>query len=392
MKRFFQIIYREIRLLSTNLIMLGMLFGAPIVYSVLIGFVYKDAKVNDLPVVVIDEDNSPLSHAIIDGLDDNEYMKVADVRFQMTNMQLEVATENYHAVVIIPQGFEADINQNRHPEIRVDVNSANMLTANYVSTGVMQVLGTFNAGIEIKGLQKHGLPADVAAKSYEAFHLKVTRFFNPSSNYLYFLLPGMLGTIMQQVFLMVVALSFARECENRSFPDLFKFSKSPLVLLLGKAIPYWVLGMLVWLPLIRLTFGYFHIPMFENMGAYWLISGLFVLSLTFAGIAVSVLLRTQLQATEVLMVLAAPGFIISGQTWPLQQMPEWVQSLAAVIPLTHYTEAFRKLLMIDLNISQLHAQIMPLLYITAISFVFAWIVLHFRVRLAKKRIAACEKD
>ncbi len=392
MKRFFQMMVRELKLLSSNMIMLGVFIGAPIVYSVLIGFVYKDAKVSDLPVVVIDEDNSPLSHAIIDGFEDNEYMKVADVKYQMTNMQEEVVENNYHAVIIIPQRFEADVNQNRHPEIRVDINAANMLTANYVSTGIMKVLGTFNAGIEIKGLQKHGIPAEMAAKSYEAFHMKQTRFFNPSSNYLYFLWPGMLGTILQQVFLMTVALSFARECEKRTFPELFKYSKSPLVILLGKAIPYWVIGMLLWLPLIHISFSYFNVPMFENMGAYYLISALFILSLTFAGIAVSVVLRTQLQATEVLMVLAAPAFIISGQTWPLQQMPEWVQHISMVIPLTHYTEAFRKLLMIDIEISQLHTQIMALLLISAVSFLIAWFVLHLRVRWSKKRLAALEND
>lgn len=386
MNRFVKLIIREFKLLSSNTVMLAVFIAAPVAYSLLIGAVYKNAKVTDLPVMVVDLDNSPLSHTIIDAINDNEFMEVAGIRQQLGNLRDEVLEMNYHAVITIPKGFEGDIQQKRHPEVDVDINATNMLTANYVTTGLMKVLGTYNAGIEITSLQKGGMPRAIAEQHYEAFRINMTRFFNPSSNYLIFLWPGMLGTILQQVFLLTIALSFAKELEENTFGDIFKVSHSPLFLLMAKAIPYWIIGIALWFPLMKISFSIFHIPQIANGGAYWLISSLFVMSLTFAGIAVSVAFKSQLKATEVLMVVATPSFIISGQTWPLDQMPQWIQVISNTIPLTHFAEAFRKLLMCDAGILDILPQLKALTIITMVSLATAIMVLGFRMRAYKKQL------
>jgi len=380
MKNFYHLLLRELKLFSTNTVMLAIFIAAPIVYAILTGEVYKEAKVTDLPILVVDLDETPFSDKLIDALDDNQYLKVAEVRRVRQDFKTELLQNNYQAIVTIPENFQADIEQKRHPEILAEVNSGNMLTGNYATTGIMNVLSTLNAGFEIGSLQKKGMPTAIATEQFESFQISVSRFYNPSSNYLLFLWPGMLGTIMQQVFLLVFALTFAKEFASKSILELLEISKSPIYLILVKSIPYWILGFLLWFGLLKLLMPYYDVPIMDGKFAFFVLTVLFVLSLTFLGIAVSVAIPSPLKATEILMVVATPSFIISGQTWPLHQMPVWVQHIAACIPLTHYLEAFRSLLLYNATLNQIMPQIIGLIIITVVSFIVSVILLKIKIK------------
>lgn len=379
MKLFWKLMRREFVLLGTNRVAVLIFIGAPILYAVLIGSVYKEATVRDLPIVVVDYDNTPLSNKIIDALDDNQYIKVQKTTYSSENIAHEVVEKQYVAVVTIPDRFEADIQQKRHPELNVDINGANMLTANYASTGIQTVLSVLNAGMEIESIKKAGKPQAIAEEQFEMFRITMSRHYNSSSNYLYFLLPGMLGTIMQQVFLLALALSFAKEVEENTFRNLLRYSKSTFYILMVKSLPYFIMGLMLWMPLIRSMFPLFQIPFVKSPLALWTASSLFMLSVTFLGIAVSILFSTQLKATEVLMVIATPSFIISGQTWPLSQMPQVIQYLSSVMPLTHFLEAFRKIILLDASITDILPELQWLICLTSVSFITAFFVLKYRI-------------
>jgi len=380
MKLFWRLIAREFRLFGSNSVAMLIFIGAPILYSVLIGYVYKDAAVKDLPIIVVDLDNTPLSNKVIDALDDNQYIKVVEKRYGTSNLRNDIVRNNYIGVVTIPERFAADIQQKRHPEIDADINGANMLTANYLSTGIQTVLASLNAGIEIETLKKKGMPAAIATEQFESFKINITRFFNPASNYLLFLWPGMLGTIMQQVFLLVLALSFAKEFEEKTFSHLLKYTKSTWFLVFTKSIPYLVIGIALWVPLICIFFGLFHVDMVASIGTFFFISVIFIMSLTFMGIATSILFKTQLKATEVLMIVAVPSFIISGQTWPLTQMPVAVQWLSNMLPLTHFLEAFRRLLLEHGTMADIMHEVYWLISLTLGFLILALVSLKYRIQ------------
>jgi ABC-2 type transport system permease protein len=87
---------------------------------------------------------------------------------------------------------------------------------------------------------------------------------------------------------------------------------------------------------------------------------------------------SQLKATEILMVIATPSFILSGFTWPLSQMPVWVQGIANVIPLTHFLKAFRILIIEEGSFSQTFGAISSLLIIGSICGTLSYIALYFK--------------
>lgn len=382
MKNFLNLLGREFRLFWSNNVLRLLFIGAPILYGVMLGYVYKKGKVTDLPIIVVDEDMSSLSHKAIEMFQDNEILDVVRIKPNSQNLQKEVIDYEAACVVKFPKNFEKDVLTGQNPEILTIVNTGNVLTANYASGAIQLSLGTLKAGTQMETLRKQGTPEALLSSSYEPFKTSFVKKFNRGTNYMYFLWPGVLATVLQQVLLLALALSFASEYENGTFAELTE-KTSLFSMLAVKIIPYLIMSFGIWLLYWALTF-WFRIPINENLGALTLIAGVFVLSVTFIGILVSIVIPNQLKATEVLMVVATPSFILSGFTWPLSQMPVWIQHIASGIPLTHFLKAFRILLVEGGSVSQTFPAVMGMIWIGVVCGIGSVIALYFKRRQVKK--------
>jgi len=314
--------------------------GAPVLYGVLIGHVYQQGKVTQMPIIVVNEDHGPLSSTFIDMLQDNESIEVVQILPSLFHSKDVAIRNEATTVVYIPDGFSAGIQQNRTPEMTIFVDGSNTLTSNTALMAVNVCAMTMKAGIQIQTQMKKGVPAAVAAQQYEPFKTTIVKQNIRSGNYLYFMLPGVLITVLQQVMLLGLALSFSSEFEQHTFSELVQKMPNPFGLILVKTVPYLLMsaGILV----LYGGFGiYYKMPLETDFWWFALCTFVFLLAVCFMGILVSAALPSQLKSTEVLMVIATPAFILSGFTWPSSLMPTWVQWLANVIPSTHYLRVFR---------------------------------------------------
>jgi ABC-2 type transport system permease protein len=386
------IIRREFRSFFHTPIAVGILFGGPLFFGILIGMVYDHAKPVDLPIVIVDKDGTPMSGDIIDALDDNQYIKVWKITGSEFAAREYLRTQQVEGVVTIPANFESDINQKRCPEIQVDLNTVNILTSNYVNTGVLKTLGVINAGIEIKTMEKTGMPAEIAEKQFQAFSVNTDRFYNPESNYLRFLWPGITGGILQQIFLLVIAIIFSKEFEKKIFGQLLNYSKSTNVILLGKTIPYIIVMLLIWLGMLYIMYPMFKIEIVGGFGTMLLFSIVFILCLLAMGIMVSLIFPTMLLSTEILMIVATPSFIISGYTWPISQMPAVIQVFANVLPLTHFLSGFRKIAFLGNNLHEVWPETSKMLIMTVIYGSITWVTLWIRIRREKRKYVSAEES
>ena len=209
MKQLRYLLKREFHLFFTNKTMLSVFFMAPIFYALLLGFTYEKGKVTDIPVIVINHDQTPLSNQIVDMLEDNQTLKVLNYVEEPAILKDEVIKTEAGAVVIIPERFEANMLQKKYPEINVYLNTSNVLTANFASKAIQLTLGTFSAGAEMKALQKKGMNADQAKANIEPYKANYITLFNTTSNYLIFMWPAMMAVVLQQVILLAMAVTFS---------------------------------------------------------------------------------------------------------------------------------------------------------------------------------------
>ncbi|HEX2846350.1 MAG TPA: ABC transporter permease [Chitinophagaceae bacterium] len=379
MKEFFRLLKREFKLFISNSTLRSVFFLAPVLYAILLGSVYKSGKVENIPVIVIDQDNTPLSNQLVSMLEDNKNIKVLRYLQEPANIKDEVSRLEAAAVVMIPDRFEAAMLQKRYPEINVYVNTGNMMTGNFASKALQMTIGTFSAGAAMKGLQKMGMNPTQAARQYEPFKTNYITLFNTTSNYLIFMWPAMLAVVLQQVILLAMAVSFAAEFQRGSFVSEYRsIRKWAFPIMLIKVIPVWVFSVLI------VAFYYcmhivFRVPLPEGILHFMLLTALFVGSASFLGVFISILIPDALKATQILMVLASPAFIISGFTWPSNAMPGFVQFLADIIPLSPFLEAF-KILLIQKGSAALVIPYMKHLCILLLVYtLLGWIALKIKV-------------
>lgn len=379
MKEFLSLLKREFRLFWGNDVLRILFIGAPLMYGILLGYVYGKGKVTDLPIIVVDEDRSEMSYKAIQMFEDNEVIKIADLRYDQIGLSAAAIEQDAACIVIIPKGFEKDILTKKYPEVTTIVNTANVLTANYASGALQLCLGTLKVGVQLETLRKQGTPEAVVMSQYEPFKTTFIKKNNRSTNYMYFLWPGVLATVLQQVLLLGLALSFASEFEKGTFGELIRRAPSITKMLAVKIIPYLLMSFGVWFIYWLFTI-WFKVPFYENLGALTFVAGIFVISVCFIGVLVSVLIPNQLKATEVLMVIATPSFILSGFTWPLSQMPIWVQRIADVIPLTHFLKSFRILIIEEGQLSQTASYNWNMVIIGAVCAILSYIALYYKKR------------
>ncbi|XJR88322.1 ABC transporter permease [Elizabethkingia anophelis] len=379
MKEFLRLLKREFKLFVANDTLRSVFFLAPILYAVLLGFVYQSGKVENIPVLVVDRDNTPLSNQLTDMLDDNSSIKVIKYIQEPQSIKDEVIKNEAAAVVMIPAKFEADMLQKKYPELNVYVNTGNVLTANFASKALQLTIGTFSAGASIKGLQKMGMPAVKAATQYEPFKTNYITLFNTTSNYLIFMWRAMLAVVLQQVILLAMAVSFAAEFQRGSFiKEYYGMRRWAFPTMLIKVIPIWFFSILI-VGIYYLMHMIFKVPMPEGIFNFILLTAVFVGSASFLGVFISILIPDALKATQILMVLASPSFIISGFTWPLSAMPAAVQFLANIIPLTPFLQAFKILLIQKGSVELTFPYLQHLIILLIVYGVLGWIALKIKL-------------
>lgn len=381
MKEFFKLLGREFKLFLTNRTLLSVFFLAPFVYAVLIGSTYKEGKVTDIPVILVNYDKTPTSQQLVDMLEDNSSIKILNYEREPSNISDEVIKTEAAAVVVIPDRFEAMMLQQKYPEVNVYVNTANVLTANFATKALQVTIGTFSAGAEMKGLQKKGLSPAAAATKYEPFKANYVTLYNTTSNYLVFMWPGMMAVVLQQVILLAMAVSFAEEFKRDSFFKAYERKKKyASLIMLIKCIPVWLFSLIN----VLMFYGFskvFMIPAPVDIATFMLITFVFVLSCTLLGIIMSVLIPDALKATQILMVIASPAFIISGFTWPRYAMPPVIEAFTQIIPLTPYLEAL-KIMLVQKGSSYLALPFLHHLLIqSAIFLVLGWIALKIKLKV-----------
>lgn len=384
MNKFIGLLKIEFKRIFSNNVLLAIFFGAPVLYGVLFGYVYQQAKVIDLPIVIVDQDKSPMSDKFIDAFQDNEGLLVKDVRYSSGNIISEMPTEQYAAVITLPSDFEAELLQKNHPEVLVDLNMTNILNANTASKHIQSVLMTLNAGIEIEGLKKQGMHPDQAKASYESFKINFNKLYNSTGNYVTFMLPGLLAGIMQQIIFLAMALVFARDFEDGYFGKLMNHSKNAFYHIFLKATPFLLMLPIMWLgisfflPFFNVDISIFNVPMMT-------LAALLTLASMSIGMLFSIAIPNQLKATELLMVISTPAFVLSGFTWPTMAIPDAITNIAQFIPLTQFLEGFRKVAFYNGDMASIQSEISMLTIITMVAFTAMVVLLQLKIYLFNKK-------
>ncbi|WPZ15270.1 ABC transporter permease [Nitratireductor rhodophyticola] len=334
--RLMALLIKEFIQMRRDRITFGMMLGVPLMQLVLFGYaINSDPKA--LPAALVSLSQDHYSRAMVSALENTDYYRFDHVVESAAEAEKLMASGEVVFVVTIPSDFARRVDRGQRPQILIEADA----TDPSVASGAISTLGTVASEAL---LRERGVPASEANPT-DRLEVIVHRRYNPEGLSQYNIVPGLLGVILQMTMVMMTSIALTRERERGTMENLLAMPASPLEIMMGKVLPYLVVGAVqvaVILGAAKLLFG---VPF---VGSLWLLLAavlIFVLSLVLLGYTISTVARTQMQAMQLTFFFFLPSLLLSGFMFPFRGMPDWAQWLGEIFPLTHFLRVIRAVML-----------------------------------------------
>ncbi|HET9235862.1 MAG TPA: ABC transporter permease [Oligoflexus sp.] len=342
---------REWRLILGNRKLRSLMLLAPLLNALIVCGVYAPSYVTDVPIAVVQQDQSALSQRMIRWLDQHQKVRVTQTLSDVSEADALLKAGAIAAYVVFEKDFSQRLKRNEDARVLLFCDATNMVVANTISAATQGVVQTFSAGLSMNKARKLGAFKEQAQALASPIRAEIRPLGNPSFSYADFMLPGMLLTVLQQVILLALALSWAGERESMTLAELRSLSQRFWVILLGKNLPHFVIHSFWLFIFLSVVLPLSSVSSEAQFGSLVLFSMLFVLVMLGWGTWVSLAIGDRLGATQALMFLSVPSFILSGYTWPSASLPLPLQVISQILPLTHSAVMIRKIYGLGLEIT-----------------------------------------
>src|SRR4029078_9917088 len=212
------------------------------------------------------------------------------------------------------------------------------------------------------------------------FEIRTHARYNPAGSSQLNIVPGLMGTILTLTMLIFTALSVTREIERGTMESLLSMPITPLEIMLGKIVPYVLIGFFQAALIVAAGVVLFDVPIFGNLLLLALLSTLFISTNLAVGYTFSTLAQNQLQAVQMSMMFFLPNMLLSGFIFPFLGMPRWAQFIGEFLPLTHFIRIVRAIMLKGATLSELQFDTVALAGLMALAMTIA--VTRFRCTLA----------
>lgn len=325
----------------------GAVFSSFILVAVLVSFLYtylySRETLQELPIGVVDEDNTTGSRQFLRMLDATSQIVITGSYANLQEAEQEFKKQHIRGIVIVPKDFNKDLQRGEQPVISVFTDASYLLYHKQVLTATKVSAAYMNAGIQLKKTASQGKLPSQAKDETMAVGSKVVSLYNPSLGYATFLIPAVLVIIFQTTILTAIGILGGTMREEKKFHRLYADSSSfigALFVTMGKATAYLILGLIILLIMLGIVMPIFGIPMrssFLSVIAYMIP---FLLAVVFLGIFLINFFRRREDAILLVMYTSIPSILLTGVAWPVQAMPQWLEKLSYLIPTTLGTKGF----------------------------------------------------
>jgi ABC-2 type transport system permease protein len=326
-------LFKEFLQLRRDRVTFATMISIPLMQLVLFGYAINTLP-RDLPTAVLMQESSDLGRTILKTLENTRYFKVT--RRVRDEAEFDRVLQSGQVVfgIEIPVNFERDLRRGDRPAILVAADATDP-----VASG--SALGALNEVVANALVNERQIP-DTAPPPFD---IRVHARYNPAQSSQLNIVPGLLGTILTLTMLIFTALSVTRETERGTMENLLSMPITPLEIMLGKIMPYVVIGFLQAATIVVAGVVLFSVPIVGNLALLAALTTLFIATNLSVGYTFSTLAQNQLQAVQMSMMYFLPNMLLSGFLFPFAGMPLWAQWVGEALPLTHYLRIVRSIML-----------------------------------------------
>jgi len=371
------IIVKEYRQTFRDKRMVALLVVAPMLQLLVLGFAVN-LEVEHVPTVVADQDHSPASRQFTAGLMAGDAFDLKGTVDSGRDAERLVEQGKVPITIIIPRGFSRRLAQGRKVSLQAlvdggDSNRAIVAQNAVVAYAMQMALAQAEAQLTRLSMAR-GTMIPVPRVRVEPRIM-----YNPTLNSQVYFVPGIAATLLLVITMITTAMGLAREKEMGTLEQVMVTPVRPEILILGKTLPYGLIGLIDLGLVVALGAWVFDVPIRGSLLLIFLAGGVYMLTTLGLGLFVSVLARTQQQAFMVGMLIMMPSILLSGFMTPVENMPGWLQPLSALTPVRHFVEILRSVLLKNGSLTELSAQFVALAGMGISIFLLAAFVLRRRL-------------
>ena len=337
---FWLVFWREIGWLRRRPFLFGLTTIVPLAQMAFLAAIFSAGLATRLPIGVLDLDGSDLSRTIIRMVDATPSSAVAVRVGDLAEGRSLILSGKIHGLLMLPHDLQRDVFVGRRPEVVFFYNTQTLTTGNLLASGVNAALPSSAAGIRLSLRTAQGQPLEFARASVQPIPVQINALFNPTLNYVFFLLTALIPSILQVVMVTTASYSIGLDVETRHRLRILRRLGGGLwPAMAGKILPYTILFMLVLGLSDTLLFVVFGLPL---RGQSWLliIAGLlFILSCQLLGGLLALVLKSTVSAVSIGTLVTAPAFGFMGIGFPRLGMNAFSYGWGALLPGTWYLTA-----------------------------------------------------
>ncbi len=387
---FWNTISTEWKAIKYDKAVISTFFMVAFVILIVYTFIYSNEVVHEVPVAVVNQDNSKGSRDYISMLDASDGITTIASYSDLQEAKTDYFAKKVMGIVIIPKDFGKDVRRGRQTTITTFADASNMIFYKKVLVDVSVTTGYFNAGIVIKKDMAKGNSISVAQQNYSPIQTISNSLFNTSSGYATYIIPLLTALIIQLVLLMGIGIINGSRTEDKkmivNFPSLVK-KGGTIPVLLGKAILYSLIFAVI-LPIqIGIVYTIFSIPIRSTLFSIYLFSVPYLFSVVFLGIAISSLFKRREDSIVFLVLISVPSLMLSGLSFPTEGFSTFYQQLAKLLPSTPGMNGFVKLSQMNASLNEVLTEWNHLWLLTIAYFITAIIALKRRTYIEQQELA-----
>jgi len=349
-----------------------LLFMPPLIQLLVFGYAVT-LDVDHAHIAWMDMDRTPESRALLARFEGSGRFDVVATPRNEQETQSVLDRGQVHAVVRVLPGFARDLARGRATEVQVLLDGTNSNTASLVSAYAQQVIAAYSSDV-MTGQTKNQQTIKVAIRGPGVARTVLTPaapesrvWFNPDLHSRNYFVPGVAANILLMVTLMLTSQAIIREKEIGTMEQLMVTPMRPIELMLGKTLPFAIVGLVNMLVITGGALLIFHVPFRGNFFLLMFCAMLFLMTSLGAGLFLSTISQTQQQANMGSFFFTTPAFMLSGFMFPIRNMPVAVQYFAYLNPLRYFMEIVRGIFLKGIGITVLWPQMLCLfVYGTAI--------------------------
>ena len=373
--RVIDFVIKELRQMRRDPRLLGMLIAMPIVQLLLYGYAVS-TDIRHLKTVICDLDGSSQSRDVVRGVSASpEYFDIVGYEPTVNQVQADLDSGRAQVAIVIPARYSRDLSSRQPTTLQVLLDGSDPNAGTIAGSYIGKIVTAQATSILLQRIQAAGL-AQLATAGVDD---RVQVWYNPTLQSSFSLVPGVVCMITGNLTMILSALAIVREREIGTIEQLLVTPIKSWELMLGKLIPYMLMGFVNILIVLALAVVLFGVPMRGSLVFMLGISGLFMVGSLGLGLLISTVSQTQMQASQLASLILMPNMMLSGFMFPIANMPTWLQPITYLLPMRYFLTCVRGIMMKGNGYADLRTDIWSLILLSSLIFLLA--IVQFRKKL-----------